>query len=417
MRIVSIIVFTFFALIGNSQNEDVVYENYVYVDYIKSVDFGLDRAELSKPIINLNSRAKLILRFDDITGDTRDFTYDVVHCDRNWEPSDLDNMEYIDGFTNEDIDSIQFSVNTFTDYTHYALSLPNDDLKWTLSGNYLLIVNEELDGETFPVLTLRFMVIDQQVQVNAQMLRPFDVTKYDTHQEFDFRVNFKNVDLQDPLTTITAVALQNYRWDNAIYGLKPKFVNGDDLVFNYSDHIIFPGVREFRVFDTRSLRSSGIGVHSIHLNDDNNHVLLDLQESLHLKRYLNHNDANGDFVNYTEDSQLPYIGADYANVIFTLDTPERNNEVYVVGGFNNYQASDENQMHYSEEREAYVAEIMLKQGYYDYMFAELADDKLDLTSFQGSWQETENRYLILIYYSNRYNRYDQLIGISIFDPN
>jgi len=127
----------------------------------------------------------------------------------------LDNMEYIDGFTNEDLDSLQFSVNTFIDYTHYALSLPNDDLKWTISGNYILVVYEELDGETFSV-------------------------------------NFKNVNLEDPLTNISACVLQNFRWDNAIMGLQPKFINGDNLVFDYSDEIIFPALKEYRSFDTRS---------------------------------------------------------------------------------------------------------------------------------------------------------------------
>lgn len=419
MRLSCVVFFALLSFFGYSQNEDIVYDNYVYVPYIKSVDFGLGSAELSKPIINLNSSAQLILRFDDTSADTRDYVYDIIHCDRNWEPSELDNMEYIDGFTMEELDSVEFSINTYMDYTHYALSLPNDDLKWTISGNYILVVYEESGNETFPILTQRFMVVDKQVQVTSQYLRPSDVSKYDTHQEFDFEVDFKNIDLQDPMTTITGVVLQNYRWDNAIFGLKPKFINREKLVFDYNDHIVFPALKEYRSLDIRSLRSTGIGVNTIELNQESNDVLLELQESRRTKRYLSRNDANGDFVMYSNDSKFPYIGADYANVIFILKSPKLEDEVYVLGGFNNYQPSDEVRMSYSSQREAYVTEIKFKQGYYDYMFGVWDSEKevMDLDWMQGSYYETENDYLILIYYSTRYERYDQLIGISVLNSN
>jgi len=65
MRSFFVLYFIVSSFIGYSQDEDIVYENYVYVPYIKSVDFGLNNAELSQPILNLNSRAKLVLRFDD----------------------------------------------------------------------------------------------------------------------------------------------------------------------------------------------------------------------------------------------------------------------------------------------------------------------------------------------------------------
>jgi len=359
------------------------------VDYIKSVEFGLGDASLSQPIIDLNSRASLRLRFDDVSNESRDFYYDIFHCDRNWKRSDLDNMDYIEGFTEEELDNVEYSINTFTEYAQYTLVLPNDDLKWTISGNYVLVVYD----------------------------RPVDIKKFDTHQEFDFTVNYKNIDLQDPMSNITAVVLQNNRWDNAIFGLKPKFINRDKLVFNYSDVVCFPGLKEYRSFDTRSLRSTKLGVNAIELNDDGNDVLLDLQENELYNRYQTINDANGNAVMYTEDSRNQIISADYTNVIFFLRSPKLEHPVYVVGGFNNYRTDDEFRMEYSEQRKAYVAEIFLKQGYYDYMFAQLIDDKLDLHSLQGSWYETENDYTILLYYTARYERYDQLIGLTTLNSN
>lgn len=395
---------------------DIIYQDHIYVDYIKSVEFGLGDASLSRPIIDLNSEAMLRLRFDDVSNDSREFFYDIIHCDRNWEKSDIDNMDYIDGFTNEEIENIEYSINTFKEYAQYTLMLPNDDLKWTLSGNYLLVVYEEGDTN-FPILTRRFMVVDRRIQVETDYQRPANIQKFDSHQEFDFSVNFQSIDLEDPLSSITGVVLQNHRWDNALFGLKPKFINREKLVFNYSDVICFPGLKEYRSFDTRSLRATKIGVNAIELNEDGNDVLLDLQENELYNRYQTINDANGAFVMYTEDSRNENMGADYTNVIFVLKSPQLEEPVYVLGGFNNHLPTDEHRMEYSEQRQAYVTEIYMKQGYYDYMFALKTEDGYDLNALQGSWYETENDYTILIYYSTRYDRYDQLIGFGGLNSN
>ncbi len=403
-------------IVVNGQDDNFNYTNDVYVDYIKSVEFGLENANLSQPIINLNATAKLMLKFDDVSNESRNFYYDIIHCDRNWNRSDMDNLDYIDGFTEEDIRNVEYSVNTFVEYAQYTLTLPNDDIKWTLSGNYILVVYEEGDTN-FPVITRRFMVVDSRVRIIPQYQRPSDITKFDSHQEFDFEVDFKNFPLQDPLSTISAVVLQNYRWDNAIFDINPRFINRDRLVYNYNNKICFPGLKEYRFFDTRTLRSTKIGVNAIELNEDGNDVLLDLHENRFYKRYLNDNDANGQRIMYTEDRRDPLLSADYTNVVFVLDSPKEEYEIYVVGAFNDYKPKEEHRMQYSEQREAYVGEIFLKQGYYDFMYALNKEGKLDLSAMEGSWFETENDYTILIYYSTLFDRYDQLIGITSFNSN
>lgn len=416
MRLISS--FFFFLVIQSiSAQVDIEnYQDYVFEDYIKSVEFGLNQATLSQPIINLNSRASLVLEFDDISGDDRDFIYDIVHCDRNWNPSDLDNMQYLEGFTREELDNVEFSISTDVNYAHYTLTIPNEDIKWILSGNYTLIVMDEGNDDQV-VLTRRFMVVDNKVGVQVLYERPSIVSKFDTHQEFDFEVNFKNITLEDPQTNITAVVMQNNRWDNALFGLKPKFITRDNMVFNYSDVICFPALKEYRSFDTRSINSTGMGVFEIELTEESNEVVLNLQENLAYVRYLQTNDANGEFVLYTEDNRNARLGADYTNVHFTLKSPKLDHPVFVVGKFNDYQPMDECMMDYSESRNAYFTTIQLKQGFYDYMFAQYIDDQMNLESLQGSWYEAENDYSILIYYSTRYEGYDQLIGIKSFNSN
>jgi len=58
---------------------------------------------------------------------------------------------------------------------------------------------------------------------------------------------------------------------------------------------------------------------------------------------------------------------------------------------------------------------LLKQGYYNYEYAFIRDGSCDGTAsiFEGSHYETENDYLILMYYRNPQERYDRLIGMSL----
>ena len=45
----------------------------------------------------------------------------------------------------------------------------------------------------------------------------------------------KNVQIQNPYEQVKVVLMQNYRWDNAITGLKPRYVNGSLLDYNYEE--------------------------------------------------------------------------------------------------------------------------------------------------------------------------------------
>ncbi len=393
----------------------VEYKDKVYVDYIKSVQFRLINAPLSKPIINLNSQSRLELIFDDLSNETREFRYDLIHCDKNWNKSDIDFMDYLEGFNLEEIEQLDYSINTLVDYTQYRLLLPNEDLRWTISGNYILVVYDE--DEDTPVITRRFLVVDNKISFEVEYVRPSDISKFDSHQEFDFKVNYQNLDLNDPLSNVTAVVLQNFRWDNAKFDLNPKFINRNHLVYNYNDVICFPGLKEFRNIDTRSLYSTRWGVKEIDLNPDENVILLEPQKSAVNRRYLTSHDANGDFLMYTMDKRDSLLSAEYATVIFALESAKLENDVHILGHFNDFEPKEENRMFYDESYESYIGEMVMKQGYYDYMFGLKEEDGVNFQKLQGSWYESENDYYILIYYTSLFERYDQLMGIKIFNSN
>ncbi|MEM9546536.1 MAG: DUF5103 domain-containing protein [Bacteroidota bacterium] len=401
-----------------AQYEDIFFEDYVYVTNIKSVKFNPSGDPLLPPIVYLGNPQRLILTFDDMDNVQKDYTYDIIHCNKDWTPSEMERIEYLDGFVDEEVDNSFFSQNTFVPYINYQLPLPNVDLSWNISGNYLLVVYEGGDVEDrFPVITRRFMVVDRQVSVSVRNRRPLDVTKLRTHFEFDLFVNNKDFKILDFRNTVSVTVLQNYRWDIALTDMKPRFAVGDQMTIDNTGNISFPALKEFRSADIRSLDFRGVGISSIDLNQYGTDVLLDLGRPRRDSHYTTIPDANGQFVIQNRDLGNNTTEGDYANVIFTLEAPERDEEIYIMGAFTDWKIDEMYRMRYYDDQQAYVAEVLLKQGYYDFYYGIDDNGRLNARDIEGSWADAENDYQILVYLREPGDRFDRLIGYYTFNSN
>ena len=410
---------TFFISINTILAQDEFeYENYVYVTNIKSVIFHPSGQPLEPPVVFLGNPQRLVFSFDDLDNKQKEYSYKIIHCDRNWNPSNLEVLEYVDGFIDEEVDNDAFSVNTFVPYINYTLSLPNDDLTWLISGNYLLVIYEGDDvDDRFPVITRRFMVVDKKVNLRIKPRRPLDVLKIDTHHEVDLFVNNKDFKIINPQTTVTVDVLQNYRWDTAITGLTPKFIVGDEMTIDNTGTISFPALKEYRSVDIRSLDYIADGVHSIDLKAYGTDVLLDLARPRRNSHYTTVPDANGQFVIQNRDIGDDRTGGDYANVIFTLEKDEVEEELYVMGAFTDWKPDEEYRMRYYDGQNVYIAEVLMKQGYYDFHYGAFIDGKLQAEAIEGSWADTENNYQVFVYLREPADRYDRLIGYYTYNSN
>lgn len=410
-----------------SAQDDFPNEDFIYVDYIRSVKFHIEGLYLSYPIIELGGAARVTLSFDDLDGDTKDYFYKVVHCDRDWTPSQLAELEYVDGYTEERIQNFQFSFKTLWPYTHYQLTLPNQDTRFTKSGNYMLFVYDDTYDRQL-VLARRFVIVEPKVTVVPRVVRASQVSKLRTHQEIDFVVNHEQFKIQNPMAEVRATVLQNGRWGNAITDIAPKFIRATSMLFDHQDVVVFPGGKEFRFLDLRSLRLVSFNIYSVERTDEGFVVQLKYDEPRAGQAHTSFEDLNGGFVIETTDQPDNALSAEYANVVFYLkkSQPYYGKEVYLFGGLTDWTILPEYRMEYNEEQGAYVGQILLKQGYYDYAYATLAlpaNDKKekkplpDMTETEGAWHETENQYTILVYYRPFGSRYDQVIGSVSFTSN
>ena len=403
--------------IGLFAQNDFLYENRVYDPEVKSVVFSHRSLSTSLPIIDLNSRAgQLRLSFDDMMGDYRSMLYKIIHCDKDWNPSPLQEIEYIDGFNDEEIDNFAFSTNGYSEYTNYSLLLPNDDIRWIISGNYILLIYDELTGD--PIITRRFMVAENNVRIGYELVKPKNVRKINTHQEMNLTVDYEGMRIGRPLEEIYVTVVQNGNWNSAISNLKGTFLLGFRIMFQQYDYISFPALKEFRNFDIRTLQYTTEFVNAIDRNEHETKVLLDLGKKRYDRNFLFEIDANGFFVLENQDFRDGNVSSEYCNVIFSLDASKYEEDVYVVGSFCDWQAKEEYRMDYDEGREIYLLNAPFKQGFYDYMFAlQREDGMLDIDALEGSYFETENDYHVLVYYRGFAEQYDRLIGVTGFNSN
>ena len=410
----------FFLLINSlvvlAQRDNIVYDDSIYQENIHSIQFHINGLVLTQPIVDMTTRATLRLGFDDLGEDVRSYYYTIIHCNSDWTPSELTTLEYIDGFDEEEIRDPQFSFNTLTEYTHYELRIPNRYMRWTKSGNYILLVYDE---DKAPVFSRRFLVVEPLVKIAHQMTRPAAMDKFRTHQEFDFSVSFEGLQVKEPKRELKATILQNGRWDTAIKDVPPYFLYDGEVVYDYQDKITFPAGREYRFVDLRTLQYEAEGVLSIEEFKDIYEVTLYTDPVRNNESYSFLRDANGHFTIENLHRSNDTLESDYAMVLFSLkkSVQFKDAEVYLYGKMTDWKIQDTYKMTYNKETGYYLVDVLLKQGYYNYAFALVSnkDKNVTFSETEGNWHETENDYTVLIYYRSFGDRYDRLVGTYTFN--
>jgi len=394
-------------------NDSLLHTNHIFSPTIKTVQLHKKGWEISYPILKLNSKEKLILSFDDLTDDIGNYYYTFIHCNSDWNPSDLMETDYLEGFPENQLTNYQYSFNTTVKYIHYQLTFPNEDVNFRISGNYILLVYNNYNKEE-PLLTRRFMVTENLVNVKAQLKRPTITQLWESGQEISISVNYSMYEIANPFNEVKVVLSQNGRWDNAVEFVKPSFMRNREIVYDFDKKNIFLGGSEYRYFDAKSLRYQTEYVQYIDFRESIHHVALFPSKPKTNTAYFYEQDVNGKFYIKRQEGGDSDIESDYMKVYFTLNTgfPEGSGDVYVFGALSDWTCNENNRMIYNYETSSYETSLILKQGYYNYEYVRCDKGSFYANNavFEGSHYETENDYLIFVYHMAPGSRYDRLVG-------
>jgi len=380
---------------------------------IKSVKIFKTGDKLADPIIELYSNESVTLFFDDLSEKPNSFSYTITHYSSDWVESGLIKSDYMEGFDTNPINDYQNAVATTVPYTHFTIQIPNNDVKLKLSGNYLIKVFDTYNPETI-VIEQRFMVVEPLLSINALVRRPVDQNLRLTSQQLDLTIGTTALTISNPYTDLIPVIFQNNQTFSRLQRIKPVFIRNDEVVYTSPENLILDGVNEYRWFDINSIRFLSSGIQRIEQGGDGFSVQLQSSPNNRNQSYTTQPDINGKYLIKLERSELSDIEADYVWVYFTLPYYDQlpDKDVYVLGEFTGWQLTKEYLMDYNFQRQAYELRLQLKQGYYNYRFVvkDTKTGEVDHTFFEGNHFETENSYLILVYFKQVGDRYDRLVG-------
>lgn len=378
-----------------------------------------DGDPLVRPVLNLNDDESLEISFDELSHDVHYYSYTVYHCNADWTLSDLTSSEYIQGFTTVDIDDYELSVNTTQTYTHYTFQVPNDDMRLTLSGNYVVCIYE--DGDKYnPIAQVCFSIVEQRCGIDAAATGNTDIELNGRYQQLNIELNF-NERITDSRNEIKLLVKQNNRTDNQAFDVKPNFIENTSLKYLNNKNLIFEGGYEYRRFDISSVYLLGEGVDDIKYDNTYYQAFLDVPVNNLGRAYSTEFDVNGQFVINVENSDYDDTEADYMWVHFFLpmEKPFFDGLMYVGGDFNFNLMDERSRMNYDFENKCYTYSAFLKQGGYNYQywFLKKGTQKATLMRTENSYWQTGNEYAIYVYYRPFGQRYDALIGFSSFVSN
>lgn len=384
----------------------------VYGQNIQSIQLFNPQTNDETPVIKFGEQ--LVLSFDDLTNRSDIYRYTIKHYDRNWNDDNLFYTEFATGSMNALLDQFQYSFNTLQPYTHYKLTFPNDKIQPKISGNYELIVYK--DSADQPLFKRRFYLVEDMVSLGLNISRIADAKNPNINQRVEVKALPKGGDISSNVNSMTLNVMQNNNPNMVITNQKASSVLGNQLLFQQMN-LVFPGDNEFYYFDNKNMNMAADMVRATEIKDDVNQTYLHPVWAFPLN-YQYQPDVNGAWYYRRNDlgrERDAEREADYSWVHFYLESDPVDKEIYVLGGFNNFLPSKENQMQYDAATKQYVAKIFLKQGFYNYVLVtKEGNGPLNFGEVNGNFWQTENLYQAFLYYAPFGRNYDGLIGYGEF---
>lgn len=372
------------------------------------------------PMIQLGSSEMFNLHFDDLNSQSDVYNYTMVLCDYDWNPSPLQQIMYLNGFFQGNITQMDFSMGTKQNYTHYTLDFPNSDMKPKFSGNYALVVYKNYDNNDTAFVKC-FRVFEPILSLKGRIRDALNPEMRMTGQDITFTLDFSGIQNVNPRMDLFVDVYQNGRLDNARRNVKPALHVGNVFTFdNLDNSLTFEGANEWRFLDLRTLRQkTNITRDLVEGRDGLMVSYLFPLPARGEREYTPLPDLNGTYFIETRDGFDSNTEGDYSYVRFSLaydKGPNQIGDVYVLGQLSNYDKLPEFKMEYDPEMKEYFLTKKLKTGYYNFMFvndspfAQISPTRL----LEGDFARTENMYIVLVYYRDRYQRTDRIVAATAF---
>lgn len=391
----------------------------IFDDRFKTLEVKVEGNEMSPPVIDMSGHDRLVISFDELGDEVSYLRYSLEHCNAMWQPSGLVESEFLEGFNEGEVIDYAFSEATTVHYVHYRIVLPNEEMRFTVSGNYLLKVYPENNPDEV-ILQARFMVSEGSVTTSASASTITDVDYNDRNQQLSIIVDAKEVPVHNIYNDLIVTVTQNGRSDNEVYLTVPQRVSGSKAIYEHQRALIFPAGNEYRRFENVSVNFPSMRIAETVYAAPYYHMAVERDYPRAGERYEFDQTQRGRFKVHEYNSADPEVQADYVMTHFTLEMPRLNGvDVFLDGDFTHRRFNPQSLMHYDNYEHAYKASVLLKQGAYNYQYLAVPSGSTAGTTsaIEGDFYNTTNEYLINVYLRTPGARYDRLVGSTMIITN
>lgn len=376
----------------------------------RTIQTKVDGDDLSLPVIDMGSNQVLQISFDRIATERDYLRYTLVHCNRDWQPSGLVDSEFLDGFNEAEVNDYQFSRGTHTHYVHYTITLPNEEVRFRISGNYLLKVYPEYEPDN-TLLQVRFYVNEASMKLTASVSSRTDIDYDDRHQQLTIVADPDRVDVRDYWRDLSIVVSQNNRADDVRLAATPTRVDGRKAHFDHQKGLIFPAGNEYRRMEVTSTQYPTMGVEHVGSYAGIYAFELHPDHPRSHSQYLYDQTQKGRFRIREISTDSPDTEADYVAVFFALESPElTDGDIFIDGDMTCRNFGPESRMVYNRASGRYELMMILKQGAYNYQYLYVPHNStIGSTSVvEGDFAPTQNEYFVRLYHRGPGERFDRL---------
>ncbi len=383
--------------------------NKVNKEQIKTVFLSQNTANeliVDNLCLDIERQGNINLIFDDLNLANTNFFLRIIHCQSDWKPSTLNDIEYLADFNDIPVRYPETSMGTKMPYKQYKISLP----KVKISGNYIAMIYANRNKRD-TVLTKRFSIYQNEINIGAKISFAKSNLLRSTHQFIDLNLGYPSNYLINSDENLKIEVRKNNQPKNFLPKIPTPMVQAIERRITYqfyNQENAIPGGNEFRLIDLRSTQQRLNFVGQINTLDRYFEILIIPEQAQGNYSYVQRPDFNGAFVIANYENPNNPLQADYVWCTFIFKSRKFEDEkIYVNGAFNSYELNNLNQLQYDETRGAYLGRVLLKQGIYNYQF--VSSNPLN-NILEGNHSETENYYEVLVYFRKPGERYDSFIG-------
>lgn len=379
---------------------------------IRTVQLYSGDDERSLPATSLRAGAPLTLEFDVLVRRGRALSIYFEHADRHWE-RDLSPSRILDSYQSDKLDDYRSSQGTALPYVHYVYRFPNDDIRFRISGNYVLRITEQ--GRRDSVLFERpFFVTDEtgDLEVGAESV----VVPGQRQQSVRPVVRYRPPpSLRGSPFGYTACFVRNGHLPDTRCQERATLTEQPWLEFDLDRRQIFNPVSADYVLDLGRLRSAR-RVESIDWTATPFRVLLE-PDYAHFSGQDVTSSLNGHIVvrEAVHDRSNPSVTAEYVETTFAFVPPKEQplrEEVRVAGSFSGMDPTRGTRMQWKSGQGRYEGDVLLKQGRYQYFYSS-SDPALEREQTR-SQSRLHNTFTTFVYYEDPSRNTDRLLRVQSF---